>query len=80
MSGRGVVYSWALPIHPPPHGFATPPVVALIDLEEGPRLVSNVRGVDPRDMRAGLRVEVEFEAAEGGLAVPVFRPSAQEGL
>jgi uncharacterized OB-fold protein len=78
MSGRGTVYSWALPIHPPPHGFAMPPVVALIDLEEGPRIVSNVRGVDPCDMCAGLLVEVEFEAAEDGMAVPVFRPRPQE--
>jgi hypothetical protein len=79
MSGRGVVYSWAMPIHPFPHGFAAPPIVALIDLEEGPRIVSNVQGVDPQAMRAGLDVEVFFEPTDGDLAVPVFRPRAGMG-
>jgi uncharacterized OB-fold protein len=78
MSGRGTVYSWAMPIHPFPHGFAIPPIVALIDLEEGPRIVSNVIGVDPRQMREGLSVVVTFEATEGGKSVPVFQPAARE--
>ena len=77
MSGRGIVYSWAMPIHPFPHGFSTPPIVALVDLAEGPRIVSNIVGVDPRAMKEGLRVEVSFEAAEGNKFVPVFRPLAE---
>jgi uncharacterized OB-fold protein len=72
MSGRGTVYSWAMPIHPFPHGFATPPIVALVDLEEGPRIVTNIVGVDPRQMREGLNVIVAFEPAGGGKSVPVF--------
>jgi uncharacterized OB-fold protein len=79
MSGRGTVYSWAMPIHPFPHGFTTPPIVALIDLEEGPRIVSNVIGIDPRKMREGIAVTVEFEPTAGGKAVPVFRPTVQQG-
>lgn len=74
MSGRGHVYSWGMPIHPFPWGFTTPPIVALIDLEEGPRIVSNVVGVDPREMKNGIAVMVEFEPAQNGSAVPVFRP------
>lgn len=73
MSGRGKVYSWAMPIHPFPFGFSAPPIVALVDLAEGPRLVSNVIGVDPRQMRNGLNVVVAFEPTAGGKAVPVFR-------
>jgi len=73
MSGRGTVYSWTMPIRPFPFGFAAPPIVALVDLEEGPRLVSNVVGVDPLKMRAGIKVQVEFEPTAGGRAVPVFR-------
>ncbi len=74
MSGRATVYSWAMPIHPFPHGFVTPPIVALIDLDEGPRIVSNVVGVDPRDMTQGIAVMVEFEPTQNNSAVPVFRP------
>ncbi len=74
MSGFGTVYSWAMPIHPFPHGFSAPPIVVLVDLDEGPRIVSNLVGVDPRNVQNGLRVHVEFEPAQGGRSVPVFRP------
>jgi uncharacterized OB-fold protein len=77
MSGRGTVYSWGMPIHPFPHGFATPPIVALVDLDEGPRIVSNIVGVDPRKMREGLRVVVAFEPTAGGKAVPVFHAAPE---
>ena len=75
MSGRATVYSWIVPVHPPVFGFAAPPVVALIDLEEGVRLVSNVVGVAPEAMRNDMNVTVAFEPTQGGKAVPVFRPS-----
>jgi hypothetical protein len=74
LSGRGEVYSWVVPRHPAPVGFAEPPVVALIELEEGLRLVSNVVGAAPGRVRQGLPVEVAFERTRGGKAVPVFRP------
>jgi uncharacterized OB-fold protein len=74
MSGRGTVYSWVMPIHPFPYGFTTPPIVALIDLAEGVRIVSNLRGVDPRGTLNGLKVQVTFEPAQNGTAVPVFEP------
>lgn len=74
LSGRGSVYSWVIPRHPAPLGFAEPPVVALIELEEGMRLVSNVIEVAAEAMRNGLAVEVAFAPTRGGRAVPVFRP------
>jgi hypothetical protein len=73
LSGFGEVHSWIIPRHPAPIGFAEAPVVALIQLEEGLRLVSNVVGVAPGEIRNGLRVEVAFEPTAGGRAVPVFR-------
>ena len=72
LSGRGAVYSWIVPRHPAPIGFAEAPVVALIQLDEGLRLVSNVIGVPVAEMRNGLRVKVAFEPTVGGRAVPVF--------
>ena len=74
LSGRGQVYSWIIPRHPPPVGFAQPPIVALIQLEEGIRLLSNVVGVADGQMLLGMEVEVQFEPTAGGYAVPVFRP------
>ena len=74
LSGRGEVYSWIIPRHPPPVGFAESPIVAVIQLEEGIRLVSNVVRVAAGQVAIGLEVEVQFEPTVGGYAVPVFRP------
>ena len=74
LSGRGEVYSWIVPRHPAPFGFAESPIVALVELEEGIRIVSNVVGAAPGQVRQGLPVEVAFEPTRGGKAVPVFRP------
>ncbi len=75
LSGRGTVTSWAIPRHPAPIGFVESPIVALIELEEGIRLVSNVVEVTPGSMRGGMAVEVRFAPTRGGKAVPVFAPA-----
>ncbi len=76
LAGRGEVHSWIIPRHPAPIGFSGPPIVALIQLDEGIRLVSNVVGVAANAVRNGMRVEVCFEPTAGGHSVPVFRPAA----
>ena len=55
-----------------------PYVVAVVELAEGPRLVSNIVGVPPDRVRIGLPVRVEFEPIEG-TALPVFRPVDEGG-
>jgi uncharacterized protein len=74
LSGRGRVLSWTIPRHPPAVGFNEAPIVAVIELVEGIRLVSNVVEVTPDTMRGDLEVEVLFVPTRGGRAVPVFRP------
>ena len=74
-SGRGEVYSFVVHHHPPVPGFEIPFVVALIELEEGTRLVSNLTGVAPEDVRVGMSVEVAFETFDGDLTLPLFRPA-----
>lgn len=76
LSGRGTVYSWIRPQHPKPVGFTAAPIVALIELEEGFRLVSNLEGIDFEAVRVGLPVQVDFAPTVGNRKVPVFRPSA----
>jgi uncharacterized OB-fold protein len=73
LSGRGRVLSWIVPRHPAPIGFAESPVVVLVALDEGIRLVSNLEGVDPERITIGLPVEVAFAPTRGAHAVPVFR-------
>lgn len=75
LSGRGTVHSFAILHHPRHPAFDDPVLVALVDLEEGVRMFSNLVGVEPSDIEIGMAVAVEFEARDTG-AVPVFRPSA----
>ncbi|HEU5301624.1 MAG TPA: Zn-ribbon domain-containing OB-fold protein [Acidimicrobiia bacterium] len=75
LSGRGTVHSFAILHHPRHPAFDYPVLVALVDLDEGVRVVSNLVRIEPADVEIGLAVEVEFEARGDG-AVPVFRPSA----
>jgi hypothetical protein len=79
LSGRGSLYSYAILHHPRHPAFDYPVVAALVDLEEGIRLVSNLSGVETAAIRIGMELEVGFDATENGGAVPVFRPvSADE--
>jgi uncharacterized OB-fold protein/acyl dehydratase len=73
-SGRGVVYSFVVNHHPQVAAFDYPLVVALIELEEGTRLVSNITDVDPSAVRVGMPVEVEFVAFDDDLTLPLFHP------
>lgn len=72
-SGRGVVHSYTVARKPAGPAFAglVPLVVALVDLEEGFRMMSNVVG-DPDRVRIGAAVTVTFEPIGEGIALPVF--------
>ena len=76
LSGRGVVYSYALLHHPQHPAFEYPVLAVLVDLEEGVRIVSNLVGIEPDDVSIGIPVQVEFVATDGEHHVPVFRPVA----
>src|SRR5207249_4539601 len=72
LSGRGTLYSYAVLHHPQNPAFDYPVLAALVDLEEGIRIVSNLTGIEPDDIRVGMRVEAVFEPTVGGGTVPVF--------
>jgi uncharacterized OB-fold protein len=75
LQGAGVVYSYAVLHHPRNPAFAYPLVVALVDLAEGIRMVTNLVGVGPADVRIGLPVRVTFQPTAGDVSVPVFERS-----
>jgi uncharacterized OB-fold protein len=54
-----------------------PMVVALVDLAEGPRIMTNIVNVDPEDVRVGMPVEVYFERVSDHAALPFFAPVQQ---
>jgi hypothetical protein len=76
-SGRGTVYTFTVTEQNqvPPFRDATPYVLAYVELEEGPRILTNVVGCAPDDVRIGLPVRAEFRTGADGLGVPVFRPA-----
>jgi uncharacterized protein len=77
-SGRGRVHSFTIIRRASDPAFAhlCPYVVALIDLEEGPRMMSNILGDDALEVRIGDPVTVLFEERGEGTKVPQFRRAA----
>nr|WP_028920840.1 bifunctional MaoC family dehydratase N-terminal/OB-fold nucleic acid binding domain-containing protein [Pseudonocardia acaciae] len=73
-TGRGEVYSYVVHHHPPVPGRTPPFVVALVELEEGVRMLGELRDVDPSGVRVGLPVEVAFDRVDDELTLPAWRP------
>ncbi len=73
-SGRGSVHSYTVLHHPPVPGYQLPLPVALIDLEEGTRIVANVAGCAPEQVHIGMLVECRFENVDEELVLPCFHP------
>lgn len=73
-SGEAIVFSFAVyrRAHHPAFEELLPYVVAAIELAEGPRLISNVVGSAPEDIRVGMPVRLDFIEV-GGTLLPVFR-------
>ncbi len=77
-SGRGSVYTYAVPRRPSAALVDEDLVFVVVELDEGVRYFSRLVGVDPSDVDFGMPVEVRFAPAESGVMVPVFVP-AQAG-
>jgi uncharacterized OB-fold protein len=79
-SGRGAVYTYSV-VHQndlPPFNERVPYVAAIVDLDEGPRAMTNVVECDFDDLVVGMPVEVTFRALNENFSIPVFRPSAEK--
>ena len=73
-AGRGTVHSFVMPQHPQFPFLTYPYIVALVDLDEGTRLVTNLVDVAPGDVEIDMPVEVTFVEFENGLVLHQFRP------
>lgn len=73
-SGRGSLYSWTLVHKAPAPGFPVPLVLAVVELDEGPCLFSNLVRVPHEHIRIGMRLRVRFEAVAPGIHLPRFEP------
>lgn len=78
-SGDGTLHSFCVHFHSSEEGLsaAVPFATALVDLEEGPRLMTFLVGVpeDPEQIRCGVPGRIEYVDVDGGHTVLAFRPS-----
>ncbi len=74
--GKGSIYSYTVIHRAPSRPFEpdVPYTVALVDLDEGCRMMSNIVDVSPEAVRVGMRVEVLFDAITPEISLPRFRP------
>ncbi|MGD9861895.1 MAG: Zn-ribbon domain-containing OB-fold protein [Pseudodonghicola sp.] len=74
-SGRGRLHSYVIN-HMPAPGYEPPFTVAVVELEEGPRMMSNIVDcpAEPEALVLDMPLEVTFEQ-RGEIAVPQFRPA-----
>ncbi len=71
--GTGTIYSFSNVYRPPSKEFKELPyIVAIIELDEGVRMMSNVVNVPPGEVRIGMRVKVVFEDIREDLSLPKF--------
>lgn len=76
-SGRGVVYSFSITRRMPGRwGQAAPFVLAYVELDEGPRIMTNIVDCEPESVTVGQAVEVVFHETEDGPKIPRFRPAS----
>jgi len=73
-AGTGEVFSYVVHHHPPVPGKRLPLVVALVQLPEGVRILGEMPGVRPDQVRIGLPVRVTFTRA-GDMSLPAWRPA-----
>lgn len=76
-SGKGTLYSYTVARRPTSPDFEhdVPFVIAVVELDEGPRMTSRLVEVDPDAVRIGMRLEVVFDDVTEEIALPYFRPA-----
>ena len=76
-SGKGTVYAFSVQHNAalPEFKDLVPYVVALVDLDEGVRMMTNIVGLDPAQVAVGQPVQVRWEPVDDGRSVVTFEPA-----
>ena len=77
-SGRATLYSYVIHHRPVP-GFTPPYSIAVVELEEGPRMMSNIVETPqtPEALQLDMPLEVVFERLNDEISLPLFRPAGR---
>jgi uncharacterized OB-fold protein len=75
-SGRGTIYTFAVVRQPIERAFAdlVPYVIAIVELDEGVRMLSHIVSITPDEVRCDMRVAVDFKPYSEKITLPMFRP------
>lgn len=78
VSGRGKVFSYTIAWRPTAPQWANdvPYVIAIVELDEGPRMTANIIGCAPEDVRIGMLVVASFEDVTPEVTLVQFRPES----
>jgi len=74
-SGCGEIYSWTVVHRPVTADFQPPYAPAIVTLDEGYQMLTNIVGVDVAALTIGMRVRVEFHSLDTDLTLPYFTGS-----
>jgi uncharacterized OB-fold protein len=76
-SGRATLYSYVINHRPRPDMGAEPHSIAVVTLEEGPRMMTNIVGCPqtPEALELDMPLEVTFARQNDEIALPLFRPA-----
>jgi uncharacterized protein len=79
VSGEGEVYSFIVMhrVYHPAFATQVPYAVAMVKLKEGAKMLSNVIGINPHEIKCGMAVKVSFEKLDDEVTLPMFRPANQ---
>ena len=77
VSGRGSVYTWTVfhQAYHPAYKDDIPYAVVVVELEEGPRMITNLMDCRIEDIKVGMPVEVVFDDVTEEVSLPKFRPA-----
>jgi len=75
-SGKGTLYSYVIN-HLPTPGFTPPFAIAVVELDEGPRLMTNIVGCEQTTeaLQLDMPLEVTFEKMSDEISLPMFKPA-----
>tara|TARA_B100000315_G_C14283758_1_gene454221 strand:+ start:11 stop:421 length:411 start_codon:yes stop_codon:yes gene_type:complete len=76
-SGKGTVWTFTVTYQNRTPGFAedVPYVLAMVELDEGVKMFTNIVDCNPKDVKIGMPVEVTFVQATGQITIPYFKPA-----
>lgn len=75
-SGKGFLYSYVINHRPRPDMGTEPHSIAVVELDEGPRMMTNIVGCPqtPEALQLDMKVKVTFQAQNDDITLPFFEP------